>query len=231
MESRYRGHRFPSAIIRHAVWLYHRFNLSLRDIEDLLAQRGVSVSYEAMRKWCVKCGPAYARALRRRQGRLGGIWHVDEVFLSICGERRYLWRAVDQDGDVLDSLVTRRRDARAARRFFRKLWKGQGRSPSQLVTDKLRSYVAARRELGLSATHRTGRYDNNRAEVSHQHTRERERQMRRFKSEAQVQRFLAVHSAVQNLFRVARHRLRSIHQRRLRRQAFATWEAVTGMPA
>ena len=231
MESRYRGHRFLSAIISHAVWLYHRFSLSLRDIEDLLAERGVTVSYEAIRKWCVQFGPAYARALRRRQGWLGDIWHVVEVFISIRGERRYLWRAEDQAGDVLDILVTRRRDARAARRFFRKLWKGQGRSPSQLVTDKLRSYVAARRELGISATHRTGQYDNNRAEVSHQHTRGRERQMRQFKSEAQVQRFLSVHSPVQNLFRVARHRLKAIHYRRLRRRAFATWEAVTCMPA
>ena len=153
------------------MWLYHRFTLSFRDVEDLLAERGVTGSYEAIRLWCRKFGPAYAHNLRRRQDRLGDVWHLDEVFIRIRGERYYLWRAVDQDGDVLDILVTRRRDARAAKRFFRKLLKGQGGSPGQLVTDKLGSYAAARRDLGLTAAHRTGRYENNRAEVSHQHSR------------------------------------------------------------
>ena len=119
MESLYRGHRFPSAIISHVVWLYHRFSLSLRNVEDLLAERGVTVSHEAIRKLCAKFGPAHGRALRRRQGWLGDIWQVDEVFISIRGARRYLWRAVDQDGDVFDISVTLRRDARATKRFFR----------------------------------------------------------------------------------------------------------------
>ena len=187
----------------------------------------MAVPYEDIREWCVKFGPAYARALRCRQGRFGDIWHVDEVFISIRGERRHLWRAVDQHGDVLDVLVTRRMDARPARRVLRKLLKGQRRSPSQLVTDKLRSYVAARRELGPSATHRTGQYDNNGAEASRQHTRERERQVRQFKSEAQVQRLRSAHSAVQNLLRVARHRLKSLHSTAGLRYV----GAVTSMPA
>ncbi len=143
MESLYRGHRFPPEMISYAVWLYHRFTLSFRDVEDLLAERGVTVSYEAIRFWCRKFGPAYVHTLRRRQGRLGDIWHVDEVFITIRGQRHYLWRALNQDGDVLDILVTRHRDKRAAKRFFRKVLKHHGRLPWQLVTDKLRSYPAA----------------------------------------------------------------------------------------
>jgi putative transposase len=223
MKSLYRRHRFPAEIISHAVWLYHSFTLSFRDVEDLLAERGVSVSYEAIRSWCRKFGPAYARTLRRQQGRLGDIWHVDELFVTICGQRHYLWRAVDQDGDVLDILVTRHRDKRAAKRFFRRALKHQGRPPLQLVTDKLRTYPAAHREVFPSVTHRTAQYENNRAEVSHQHTRERERKMRRFKSTAQGQRFLSVHGLIHNLFRVARQRLKAVHHRLLRERAFADW--------
>jgi len=167
MESTYKGHRFPPKIISHAIWLYHRFTLSFRDVEDLLAERGITVSYEAIRCWCIKFGPTYARSLRRKQGRLGDIWHVDEVFIKIRGERHYLWRAVDQDGDVIDILVTKRRDRQAAKRFFRKALKHQGQVPWQLVTDKLPTYRAVRREVFLSVVHRTGRYENNRAEVSH----------------------------------------------------------------
>ena len=194
-----KGHRFPPDIISHSVWLYHRFTLSFRDVEDLLAERGITVSYEAIRFWCLKFGPQYARSIRRKQGRLGDTWYVDEVFVKIQGEQRYLWRAVDQDGDVLDILVTKRRDKRAAKRFFRKVLKGQGEVPRRLVTDKLKSYPTAHREVFPSVEHRTGQYENNRAEVSHQHTREQERQMRRFKSIAQAQRFLYVHGQVQNL--------------------------------
>ncbi len=226
MGSLYRRHRFPPEIISHAVWLYHRFTLSFRDLEHLLAERCITVSYEAIRSWCRKFGPEYARTLRRRQGRLGDIWHVDEVFITIRGQRHYLWRAVDQDGDVLDILVTRRRDKRAAKRFFRKVLKQQGRPPWQLVTDKLRSYSAAHREVFPSVTHRTGQYENNRAELSHQHTREQERQMRRFKSAAQLQRFLAVHGPIHNLFRVGRHHLKAIHHRLLRERAFTDWKTA-----
>jgi putative transposase len=178
----------------------HRFALSFRDVEDLLGERGVIVSYEAIRYWCLKFGPTYARSLRRKQGRLGDIWHVDELFITIRGERRYLWRAVDQDGDVIDILVTKHRNRRAAKRFFLRTLKHQGQVPWHLVTDQLRSYAAAHREVFPSVMHRTGQYENNRAEVSHQHTREQERQMRRFKSPQQAQRFLSVHGPIQNLF-------------------------------
>ena len=223
----YRRHRFPPEIISHAVWLYHRFALSFRDVEDLLAKRGIIVSYESVRYWCQKFGPTYARKLRRKQGTLGDIWHIDELFIRIRGRRHYLWRAVDQDGDVIDILVTRRRDGRAAERFFRKALKCQRKPPWQLITDKLRSYGAAHRAVFPSVIDRTGQYENNRVEVSHQATRQQERQMRRFKSAAQVQRFLSVHGAIQNLFRVGRHHLKATHHRLLRDRAFAYWNEVT----
>jgi putative transposase len=229
MESTYRGHRFPRDIISHAIWLYHRFTLSFRDVEDLLAERVISVSYEAIRCWCIKFGPTYARSLRRKQGRLGDIWHVDEVFITIRGERHYLWRAVDQDGDVIDILVTKHRDGRTAKRFFRKALKHQGQVPLQLVTDKLRTYQAAHREVFPSVVHRTGRNENNRAEVSHQHTREQEKQMRRFKSPQQAQRFLSVHGVIQNLFRFGRHHLKAVHYRLLRCRAFSDWRTAICM--
>ena len=126
----YAGHRFPPEIISHAVWRYYRFCLSFRDVEDLLAQRGIEVSYESIRQWCRKFGSEYARGLKRREGRLGDTWFLDEVFVNICGQRQYLWRAVDQDGDVIDILVQPHRDRRAAQRFFRKLLKGRGSSPA-----------------------------------------------------------------------------------------------------
>ena len=179
MKSQYRGHRFPPEIISHAVWLYHRFTLSFRDVEDLLTERGICVSYEAIRYWCLKFGAAYARNLRRKQGLLGDIWHVDELFIKIRGQQLYLWRAVDQDGDVIDILVSKRRDRRAAMRFFRKMLQHQRQPPWQLITDKLRSYGAAHRETFPSVVHGTGQYENNRAEASHQPTRQQERQMRR----------------------------------------------------
>ena len=223
----YDGYRFPSLIISHAVWLYHRFCLSFRDAEDLLAQRGITVSYETIRQWCRTFGPAYARTLRRRRGRLGDTWYLDELFVTIQGRRQYLWRAVDQDGDVIDILVQPRRDRRAAERFFRKLLKGQGREPRRLITDKLGSYSVAHRTVMPSVVHSTEQYENNRAEVSHQPTRQREGQMRRFKSTAHAQRFLSVHGLVQNLFRVGRHLLRAAHHRLLRTRSFHVWHEVT----
>ena len=161
----YHGYRFPPEIISHAVWLYHRFCLSLRDVEDLLAQRGVAVSYETIRQWCQTFGLDYARKLRRRRGRMGDTWYLDEVFVAINGRRQYLWRAVDQDGDVIDILVQSRRDRHAARRFFRKLLTDQGLAPRRLVTDRLRSYAAAHRTVMPSVVHSTRQYENNRAEV------------------------------------------------------------------
>jgi putative transposase len=223
----YSGYRFPPEIISYAVWAYHRFCLSFRDVEDLLAERGIIVSYETIRRWCLKFGPEYARKLKRREGRLGDHWHLDEVFIRINGQQQYLWRAVDQDGDVIDILVQPHRDQRAAERFFRRLLRGQGVEPLRITTDKLRSYSAAMRTIFGNVTHCVERYANNRLEASHQSTRQRERQMRRFKSAKHAQRFLSVHDAVQNLFRVGRHLLRSSNHRLLRSRSFAVWGTVT----
>ena len=216
----YHGYRFPPDIIAHAVWLYFRFSLSFRDVEDLLAQQGITVTYETIRRWCRTFGRAYARRLRQRRGRLGDTWYLDELFVTLNGRQQYLWPAVDEDGDVLDILVQSRRNRRAAVRFFRKLLKNQGCLPRRLITDKLRSYPAAHRLVMPSAPHCTDRYANNKAEVSHQPIRQRERQMRRFKSPAQLQHFTSVHGVVHNLFRVGRHLLRSAHHRLLRSRAF-----------
>ena len=223
----YHGYRFPPDIIAHAVWLYFRFSLSFRDVEDLLAQRGITVTYETIRQWCRTFGGTYARRLRQRRGPLGDTWHLDELFVSLNGRRQYLWRAVDQDGDVLNLLVQSRRNRRAAVRFFRQLLKKQGCLPHPLITDKLRSYPAAHRTMMPSVVHCTDRYANNRAEVSHQPTRQRERQMRRFKSPGHLQHFAAVQGVVLNLFRVGRHLLRSRHHRLLRTRAFTEWSVVT----
>ena len=205
----------------------HRFGLSFRDVEDLLAERGITVTYEAIRQWCRTFGLDYARRLRRRRGRLGDTWYLDEVFVKIQGRLQYLWRAMDEDGDVIDMLVQSRRNRRAAIRFFRKLLTGPGCVPRRLITDKLRSYPAACRTVMPSVVHCTDRYANNRAEVSHQPTRQREHQMRRFKSAAHAQRFLSVHGPVQNLFRLGRHLLKATHHRLLRARSFRVWDEVT----
>ena len=180
-----------------------------------------------IRLWCQKFGLDYARKLKRRQGRLGDIWHLDEVFIRINGQQQYLWRAVDQTGEVIDILVQSRRDQRAAERFFRRLLRVKGKEPFRIITDKLRSYSAAMRTILCGAAHSTERYANNRAEASHQPTRQRERQMRRFKSAGQAQRFLSLHGVVENLFRVARHLLSSTNHRLLRSRSLAIWQTVT----
>lgn len=210
------------------MWLYYRFCLSFRDVEELLASRGVIVSYEAVRQWCLKFGSSFTKKLRYRQGRLGDIWHLDEVFVLIQGKRHYLWRVMDQDGNVLDILVQPYRDRHAAEHFFRKLLKGLQYAPRLLVTDRLGSYSAARRKLLPSVGHCQERRSNNRAEVSHQPTRQREYQMRRFKSPGQAQRFLSIHGPINNLFRLGRHLLSAPHYRILRTRAFATWRETTG---
>ncbi len=222
----YQRHRFPSEIISHAVWLYHRFCLSFREVEELLAERGITITYESIRQWCQKFGPDYARKLKKRQGCLGDTWHLDEVFVTIQGQRQYLWRAVDQDGDCIDILVQRRRNQRAAERFFRRLIKGQGREPRWLVTDKLRSDDAAHRTIMPTVHHINHIYANNRAEVSHEPTRQRERHMRRFSSSTQAQRFLTLHGLTQNLFRLGRHLMQAVNYRILRSRAFSVWQDV-----
>ena len=176
-------HQFPPAVIRHAVWLYMRFTLSYRDVEDLLAERGLDISYETVRRWVLKFGPLFARELRRRRSRPTSRWHLDEMAVTIAGRQFWLWRAVDDEGEVLDLLVQRRRDKAVAVKLMRKLLKKQGFAPDVLVTDKLRSYGAAKSEMGLSAHHEQGLRTNNRAENSHQPTADGgERKMQRFKS-------------------------------------------------
>ncbi len=174
-------HRFPAEIISHAVWLYHVFSLSLREVELILAERGVVVSYETVRRWCQKFAASFADSLRRRRPQPGDKWHMDEVFIRIQGVQHYLWRAVDQDGVVLDILVQARRDAQAAKRFFKRLLTSLQYEPRVIVTDKLRSYGVAQRQLLPDVEHRQSRYLNNRAENSHRPTRRRERQMQRLK--------------------------------------------------
>src|ERR671926_705590 len=203
----YKRHRFPPEISSHAVWLYFRFALSYRDVEEFLAERGVTVSYETIRQWCQKFGQPYANALRRRRPRPGDKWHLDEVFITINGQTHYLWRAVDQDGNVLDILVQHRRNKAAAKKFFRKLLSGLQYVPRVLITDKLASYGAAKREVLPSVEHRQHQGLNNRAENSHQPTRERERRMRRFTSPGHAQRFLAAYGPIAAHFRPRRHRL------------------------
>jgi putative transposase len=218
--SLYHRHRFPAEIIRHAVWLYHVFSLSLRDVELILAERGVVVTHESIRNWCQKFGAEFAKRLRRRRPRPGDTWHLDEVFIRIRGVLHYLWRAVDQHGVVLDILVQERRDGAAAKRFFKRLLQGLQYKPKRLVTDGLRSYGVARRALLPDVKHRTSRYLNNRAENSHRPTRRRERQMQRFKSAGQAQDFLSAHAIIYGHFRPRRHRLRAVGYRRPRTKAF-----------
>ncbi len=227
----YKRHRFPSESISHVVWLYFRFALSYRDVEELLAERGVIVTYETVRQWCQKYGQAYANALRRRRPRPGDKWHLDEVFVTINGDQHYRWRAVDQDGLVLDILVQSRRNKAAAKKFFRRLLKSVRYVPRVLITDKLASYGAAQREVLPSVEHRQHKRLNNRAENSHQPTRERERRMRRFKSPGHAQRFLAAYGPIAAHFRPRRQRLTAAEYRRTRTERFATWRAVTGTPA
>jgi putative transposase len=223
----YKNHRFPVEIISHAVWLYFRFCLSFRDVEELLLERGVTVTYEAIRKWCRKFGQSYANQLRRRRPRPGDKWHMDEVFLTIKGAHHYLWRAVDQEGNVLDILVQHRRDKQAAKKFFRKLLKGLTYVPRVIVTDKLKSYGAAKYELLPGVEHRQHRYLNNRAENSHQPTRQRERRMQRFKSPGHAQRFLSAYGPIAQHFRPRRHRISAPVYRQELRTRFQVWQEIT----
>src|ERR1700691_992735 len=220
-------HQFPPDIIRHAVWLYLRFTLSFRDVEDLLAERGLDVSYETVRRWVLKFGPVFAKELRRRRHRPTSQWHLDEMAVLIGGKRCWLWRAGDDEGEVLDLLVQRRRDAKAATKLMRKLLRKQGFAPKTLVTDKLRSYGAAKTQLGLSGRHEQGLRKNKRAENSHLPVRRRERKMQRFKSPGSAQRFLSVHAVVQKTFNVQRHLVSRNTLRVLRGEALQNWRAAT----
>jgi putative transposase len=230
-KSPYAGYRFPAEVISHAVWLYFRFPLSLRMVDEILAARGITVSHETVRQWARKFGQAFANPIRRRLPRAGDKWHLDEVEVKIAGQKHWLWRAVDQTGMVLDVLVQTRRDKRAAKRLLRKLLKKQCRAPRVLITDKLGSYSAAKGEVMPSVEHRRHKGLNNRAENSHQPTRRRERQMKRFTSAGQVQRFLSAHDQINNLFHLRRNHRPAAQYRAARAQAFQTWAEVTGVAA
>jgi putative transposase len=229
--ARYKGHRFPAEIIGHAVWLYFRFPLGLRMVEELLAARGIMVSHETVRQWARKFGQRFANQIRRRLPRVVDKWHLDEVVLKIGGVKHWLWRAVDQTGVVLDVLVQRRRDKQAAKRLLRKLLKKQMRPPRVMITDKLASYGAAKREVMPGIEHRQHKGLNNRAENSHQPTRRRERQMKQFKSAGQAQRFLSAHDQINNLFNLRRGHATAAEHRASRTQTFRVWAEICGVAA
>jgi transposase-like protein len=224
----YRRHRFPPEIIQHAIWLYLRFTLSCRDVGELLAEREFDLSYETVRRWVPKFSPAIARRLRQRRSRPSDGGHLDETVVRIAGERMYLWRAVDDEGEVLDMLVQRRRDSRAALRLMRKLLKKQGFVPKLLVPDKLRSYASAFRRLRLTCRHEQGLRKNNRAENFAPGSRRRERKLQRFKSARSAQRVLGMHGAVQNTFNFQRHLISRSALPISRTEVTAEWQhAVT----
>jgi putative transposase len=229
--ARYRGHRFPAEVISHAVWLYFRFPLSLRMVEDLLAARGIIVSHETVRRWAEKFGRDFANQIRRRAPQLGDKWHLDEVVITINGKQHWLWRAVDSKGHVLDALVQSRRDTGAAVRLLRKLIRKQGRVPRVLVTDKLRSYSAARRTMRMSFEHRQHKGLNNRAENSHQPTRRRERIKKCFKSMRHLQRFVSIHDPIANLFHFPRNSMNATDYRALRTEAMSVWADLAAVAA
>jgi len=223
----YRYCHFPPAIVQRAVWLYIRYSLSLRYVEEMLSERGIEVSYETVRRWVARFGPPIANKLRRSRPRAHPQWHLDEMFTSFGGRRLYLWRAIDQDGEILDVLVQAKRDTKAALKLMRRLLKRQGFAPRTIVTDKWRAYAAAIRELGLTARHHQAKWKNNRIESSHVPIRIRERKMQRFRSIGSTQRFLSVHAAVYNTFNTRRHLITASEHRKRRNNAFRQWrEAV-----
>ncbi|QPB23850.1 IS6 family transposase (plasmid) [Rhizobium sp. 007] len=223
----YKNHRFPPQIIAHAVWLYFRFPLSLRLVEEMLLERGIVVSYETIRRWGRKFGATYAKRLRRKMPSRKDVWHLDEVVISIGGRKHWLWRAVDQDGYVLDEIVQARRDTKAAKRLLVRLLKKQGLAPKRMVTDKLRSYGAAKRDVMPSVEHRSHKGLNNRAENSHLPLRKRERMMQGFRSVGGLQRFISVFSAIRNHF-VPPHQKRSALANHIHRiRAMTQWKAIT----
>lgn len=227
----FRGHRFPREVIAHAVWLYARFPLSLRMVEELLLERGIEVSYETVRRWGAKFGPALARGLRRRAPRPGDVWHLDEVRVVIRGQVHWLWRAVDQHGVVLDEVLQRQRNKKAARRLLVRLLKRQGWRPRRIVTDKLPSYDAAKREVAPTLEHRAHKGLNNRAENSHVPFRKRERQMQGFRSPGGLQRFASVFSTFRNLFVPPARRRSALATRLHRLEALSEWRQVAGLAA
>ncbi|WP_460275774.1 IS6 family transposase [Celeribacter sp. ULVN23_4] len=219
---RLKGYRFPRQIIAYAVWAYHRFALSTANVEDLLAERGVTVSRETVRKWVNRFGRHFGHCIKRDRPAAADKWHLDEVVVPINGAKIWLWRAVDSNGDVLDILVQPRRNARAAKRFLKQLIARFGR-PRVIITDKLRSYVEPIRQLAPDSDHRAHKGLNNRIEGSHRLTRKREKLMGRFKSPGQAQRFLSAHDQINTIFRPRRYRLSAASYRHVRSDAFDLW--------
>ena len=222
----YKRHRFPPQIISHVVWLYARFNLSLREVEELMLERGVDVSYETIRRWTVKFGPRIAHVLRRRQPPPGDVWHLDEVVVKIAGRSYWLWRAVDQHGVVLEEILQSKRDKRAAKRLLIKLMKRWGFVPKRIITDKLRSYGAAKREVAPGLDHWSHKGLNNRAENSHLPFRKRERVMQGFRSPGGLQRFVSMQSATRNRYSVPARRRSALTIRYHRLEAFEAWKSA-----
>ena len=216
----YRRHRFPPQIIAHVVWLYVRFNLSLREAEEMMLARGVDVSYETIRRCSVKSGPLIAHALRGRQPRPGDVWHLDEVVVKIAGRSYWLWRAVDQHSVALEEILQSRRDKRGAKRLLVKLMKRWGFVPKRIITDKLRTYGAAKREVAPGLDHWSHKGLNNRAENSHLPFTKRERVMQGFRSPGGSQRFVSIQSATRNSFFVPARRRFALTIRYPRLEAF-----------
>lgn len=225
----YKRHRFPPQIIAQVVWLYARFNLSLREVEDLMLERGADVSYETIRRWTVKFGPLIAHVLRRRQPRPDDVWHLDEVVVKIASQSYWLWRSVDQHGVVLEEVLQPRRDKRAAKQLLIKLMKRWSFLPKRIITDKLRSYGAAKREVAPGLDHWSHKGLNNRAEHSHLPFRKRERVMQGFQSPGSLQRFVSIQSATRNFFSVPAHRRSALTNRYHRLEAFEAWKSAANV--
>ena len=223
----YTRHRFHSDVIRRAIWMYFRFNLSFRDVEELMIERGVDVSYETIRRWVYKFGSTYAKRIKSRSENPSPVWHLDEVFTKINGKMVYLWRAVDDEGTVLDVVVQRRRNTKAAMRLLRKLLRNQGIKPTRIVTDRLGSYGAALKLLGLKRLQDVGGRKNNRAECSHVPIRRRERKSQKFRSMQNAQKLLSAHGQIYNLFNYRRHLISRKSLRKFRSQAQIEWNFVT----
>lgn len=224
----FKRHRFPAEVIRQAVWLYFRFALSIRDVEELLAQRGIEVSREAIRCWVIKFGPLIAANVRRRRCLPTSRWHLDEVVVKIRGRRTFPWRAVDDEGEVLDVLMQKRRNTAAAMKLMRQLRRNQGIHPEAITTDKLASYRAALKRLGIPDLHRPGGMrQNNRAENSHLPIRRREQKQQKGKSQGSAQRFLSSHGPIYNLFNTQTQLISRPGLLTLRAAAHAEWAVVT----
>ena len=229
MSLRYKHHRFPIEIIDHCVWLYYTFPLSYRDVQKMMLYRGIEVTYETIRNWCKNFAHDYASQIRKHCPKPCDKWHLDEVVVTIKGQKSYLWRAVDANGQVIDVLIQSRRHKRAAKKFLRKLLKSTGLVPRVMITDKLKSYGAAKKELLKGVDHRQHKGLNNRAENSHRPTRVRERRMGKFKSPGGAQRFLSAFERIRGYFHPHQHLQSATEYRKTMSQRLKRWHHITGL--